>query len=51
MERPEEVALWEVEARSGMLSMEVERGDGRCLREECRGGEGARVEVECRDLV
>jgi hypothetical protein len=36
VERPEEVALWEAVVGSGMLSMEVEveRGGGRCFRED-----------------
>jgi len=51
VERPEDVRLCEL-ARSGILRAEPStgvsaRGESLCFNEECRGGDGARVDVEC----
>ena len=56
VERPEDVRLEPGVPRSGILSVEPPDKDvaiagGRCLSEECLGGDGARVDVECEPLV
>lgn len=56
VERPDDVRLDPGVPRSGTLRVELPESEvaiagGRCLRDDCLGGEGARVEVECEPLV